>query len=662
MHKVSPPARVLVALLAAILSLQMLVAADAVRAAATIRVPQDYASIQAAVDAASPGDTIEIAPGIYTENVTVDRSISLVAAAYDQNNPRNNTVILDGAGGVVIRIGSRVVPGPTLAGLVIRNGSDGIFTRSLMTVEHSYFTGNVDSFQTAPGGGGVVSGNVFADATDDALDMNGPTEDLTIEDNEIRGSKGDGFEIRLFDGAIADTAEIVIRGNRILDNTSDGIQLIDYYEDTNRVFVIERNLLRGNGQAAIGLMDRGNTNEDFRGASIRERILVFHNTFVDNDHGISGGDNLIALNNIFQGHTLAMKNVDANSIVSYNIFWNNAVDAQGSIIDAATTLSTDPLLDSSSQLRPGSPAIDAGTAHFEWRGEVVMDQPSAAYNGAAPDLGWLEHVPGSDSSPSINSFTPGSGPSGTSVTIDGSNFTDATEVRFAGTPASFSVDSDTRITAVVPSAATTGKISVIGPGGTGTSATSFTVPILGRVTVADFSFKPKTLQVSPGSVVQWLFRGPSSHAATDSIGLGPTRAPLFDSGPKGTGEVYEFEFAAAGSYPYSSAAAEPTAMTGTIKVPVTIAPITGTTATEFTVTWASKSLPGFGFSVQSRFQLEGSSTFTKWTSFGPVQTAPSGVFVPDRGPGTYQFRSQLKNSTTGAASLRSTPTSITVTS
>ena len=582
MVEVRPPARVHIALLIAILSLHMLVAADAVRAAVTVRVPQDYATIQAAVNAASPGDTVEIAPGIYTENVTVDRSISLVAAAYDQNNPGNNTVILDGAGGVVIRVLGGVVPGPTFTGLVIRNGSDGLSTRSLVTVEHSFFTGNRDSFQSVPGGGGLVSGNVFADSTDDAIDMNGPTRDLTIEDNIIEGSNGDGFEIRLFDAAIADTAEIVIRGNRILNSASDGIQLIDYFEDTNRTFVIEHNLLRGNGQAAIGLMDNKDTNEDFRAASIRERILVFHNTFVDNDHGISGGDNLIALNNIFQGHTLAMKNVDANSIASYNIFWHNAVDAQGSIIDAATTLSTDPLLDSSSQLGSGSPAIDAGTARFEWRGEVVMDQPSAAYNGAAPDLGWLE--------------------------------------------------------------------------------ARVTVPILGRVTVADFSFEPRALLVNPGSVVQWLFRGPSSHTASDSIGLGPTRAPLFDSGPMGTGEVYKFKFAAAGQYPYSSTVAEPTAMSGTIKVPVTIAPITGTTATRFTVTWASKSLSGFGFSVQSRFKPEGSSTFTTWKSFGPVQTAPSAVFVPDRGPGTYQFRSQLRNATTGAASLHSTPTSITVTS
>src|SRR5215217_5380200 len=98
---------------------------------------------------------------------------------------------------------------------------------------------------------------------------------------------------------------------------SDGIQIIDYFTDTNRVIAIERNLIRDNGRAGIGLLDGGTTVEDFRAASVRERITVFHNTLLRNDHGISGGDNLIALNNIFVGHFLALKNVDADSIASH---------------------------------------------------------------------------------------------------------------------------------------------------------------------------------------------------------------------------------------------------------------------------------------------------------------------------------------------------------
>lgn len=36
------------------------------RAATTLRVPEDYSTISAAITAAAPGDTIDVAPGVYT--------------------------------------------------------------------------------------------------------------------------------------------------------------------------------------------------------------------------------------------------------------------------------------------------------------------------------------------------------------------------------------------------------------------------------------------------------------------------------------------------------------------------------------------------------------------------------------------------------------------
>jgi hypothetical protein len=82
--------------------------------------------------------------------------------------------------------------------------------------------------------------------------------------------------------------------------------------------------------------------------------------------------------------------------------------------------------------------------------------------------------------PTISSFTPMSGPVGTIVTVTGTVFTGATAARFNGVSASFTVDSATRITATVPAGATTGPVSVTTPGGTATSAESFTVPTPGR--------------------------------------------------------------------------------------------------------------------------------------------------------------------------------------
>jgi uncharacterized repeat protein (TIGR03803 family) len=78
--------------------------------------------------------------------------------------------------------------------------------------------------------------------------------------------------------------------------------------------------------------------------------------------------------------------------------------------------------------------------------------------------------------PSISSFTPASGPVGTSVAIKGNSFSGTSKVTFGGVAAtSYQVISDTEVDALVPTGAITGAIAVTTPGGTGTSSTNFTV-------------------------------------------------------------------------------------------------------------------------------------------------------------------------------------------
>jgi uncharacterized repeat protein (TIGR03803 family) len=78
--------------------------------------------------------------------------------------------------------------------------------------------------------------------------------------------------------------------------------------------------------------------------------------------------------------------------------------------------------------------------------------------------------------PGILSFSPSSGPVGTQVTINGTNFTGATRVTFGGVKAiTFTVNNDSQITATVPTGAKTGTITVTTPEGTATSSTVFTV-------------------------------------------------------------------------------------------------------------------------------------------------------------------------------------------
>ncbi len=80
-----------------------------------------------------------------------------------------------------------------------------------------------------------------------------------------------------------------------------------------------------------------------------------------------------------------------------------------------------------------------------------------------------------DITPTSKSFTPASGPVGTVVTITGTGLAQATKVTFNKVVATFTVVSDTEITAMVPAGATTGKIVVFTKGGSASSATNFTV-------------------------------------------------------------------------------------------------------------------------------------------------------------------------------------------
>lgn len=49
-----------------------------------VRVPQDFPTIQAAVDAVAEGGTVLIGPGIYKENLTITKSVRLVGAGQEQ--------------------------------------------------------------------------------------------------------------------------------------------------------------------------------------------------------------------------------------------------------------------------------------------------------------------------------------------------------------------------------------------------------------------------------------------------------------------------------------------------------------------------------------------------------------------------------------------------
>jgi phosphatidylinositol-3-phosphatase len=111
--------------------------------------------------------------------------------------------------------------------------------------------------------------------------------------------------------------------------------------------------------------------------------------------------------------------------------------------------------------------------------------------------------------PTITGLTPEEGAPGDHVTIAGTGLTNTYAVRFGGAAATFSVDSDTQLTATVPNDAVTGTVTASTIGGTATSPDTFTVdgpppppqPTL-QQHAAGSAAKSKTASVAWGSTTQ----------------------------------------------------------------------------------------------------------------------------------------------------------------
>ncbi len=389
------------------------------QAVTLLRVPQDYATIQEAINAAEPADIIQVQTGTYNENLILDRAVTLTAETFDAANPANNTTILDGGtGAATITIPASLTQLPTVRGFVIQGVNVGIRAESPFIAEFNFFVSSSDQVHYQWGAGGFNRNNVYFKANDDAIHLDNTDRPLLIENNRIMYATDDGIEVNLQDKPSPPAVvEVNIWNNMIVGSRDDGIQLIDYPDDpqdTNRRFVIVGNLFANNQKAGIGLMPNTTPLEDFSGTDMVEPVRVFNNTFYGNNHGISGGDNLVAFNNIIANSTgrgvWRVQGVPgSNSIVAHTLFFNNTLDADQTTLGAGIITDQDPLFSAAPNpgpdgawetvdddfsgllLQSSSPAIDRGVEQFTAAsGELIPPNPITGFIGAAPDLGWRE--------------------------------------------------------------------------------------------------------------------------------------------------------------------------------------------------------------------------------------------------------------------------------
>ncbi|RIJ37593.1 IPT/TIG domain-containing protein [Pontibacter oryzae] len=244
-------------------------------------------------------------------------------------------------------------------------------------------------------------------------------------------------------------------------------------------------------------------------------------------------------------------------------------------------------------------------------------------------------------------FTPNLGAAGTQVTINGQYFAGATNVSFNGVSATIVSGSvtDTQLKAIVPLGATTGKISVTTPAGTGTSVANFTVSAPKLNTPA---FNPTAAPVNASITL--------SGTGLSSV----TKVTFLGADGDNTDDVDVAVAAPGASDTQLSISVPASAKTGKIKV--TSANGTATSTNAFTVIPAPEfvafspeaglatlgAATGTNVSITGR-NLEGITTVTFANN---VTVDVTGVALTDNGDGTKTFEVTVpEGAVTGTVSV-----------
>lgn len=169
------------------------------------------------------------------------------------------------------------------------------------------------------------------------------------------------------------------------------------------------------------------------------------------------------------------------------------------------------------------------------------------------------------------------------------------------------------------------------------------------ITIGDNFFNAAATSATAGDNLTWSNGGFSAHTTTSDF-----PAPVgWNSGDVARGATYSKVVTAAGTFTYHCS--RHFGMAGSVAVPVVVTPATGGTGTTFTVKVASAAAPtGFQYVVTRK--VPGSTSFAAWKT----TTSASLPFVADKGKGSYTFRSQVKQVSTGKITAPSPAKAITV--
>ncbi|MBA7502305.1 hypothetical protein ES706_00889 [subsurface metagenome] len=227
---------------------------------------EGYYSIQSAIDAAEPGNTIEVAAGTYEESVTVDvEDLTLIGVG----GP--GSTVLDANG---YDFGFSVqAAGVTIDNFAVANADIGIEVYDVY-IGYDSITIRNNVIENTDSGGIIFRGNI-SDST------------ITIENNLIQSCYGediDGIDFwNLVD--FIEHSRIVIENNRIINNSGMYAVDLDVYEGiSSSEIVIVGNTIDNNGYTGIYwgpiqdshvLMENNSISNNYDGIYFCSRIWAY---------------------------------------------------------------------------------------------------------------------------------------------------------------------------------------------------------------------------------------------------------------------------------------------------------------------------------------------------------------------------------------------------
>lgn len=355
---------------------------------ATISVPADQPTIQAAIEAAQDGDTVVVAPGTYVETINFRGKAITVTSS----GGADVTIIDGNQAGSVVTFSSSEWYTSVLNGFTLRNGrailaapvygnGGGIFISAASPIITNNRIVQNQGFNGAgiyAGGSPVISGNLISENSRIAgwsggfggggiylCGSSALIEGNTIVKNSMSQASGGGGIFMTCDG------HSIIRGNTISQNGGTGLSGGGgiYVNSASVNHQIIQNIITANSSSYGG------------GIYLARGIVVSNNTVVDNSASdgtalyldrYSWGSGLV-VNNILSGKGGQSLIYSASSSTLNPPFRNNILFSDAATIYGGTftdlngingNIAADPQLKYPALgyfgLRPGSPAIDSG--------------------------------------------------------------------------------------------------------------------------------------------------------------------------------------------------------------------------------------------------------------------------------------------------------------